>query len=63
MRYPATPKNAKEAALYAKELEKIHGGKFIPVRRVVPINSKFAINFSAISEKEIEDYSPDFEEI
>ncbi len=61
--YPLTPNSEEEAILYAKELEKIHGSKFVPIRRKVPIDNKWVINFSAICEKEIEELREEFEPI
>jgi hypothetical protein len=63
MKYPKTPESEREAVEYAAELERIHGSKFIPIRRKAPMDNKWVINFSAICEKEIDELLPEFEPV
>ena len=55
MTYPRTPINANQAKAYAEYLTGLFGKKFVPIERSDKING--AINFTAVGEKELEDWS------
>ena len=52
MNYGKSPETAKQAKAYAAEMTKLHGKPWVPIRRIEPINNRFAINFAAEPESE-----------
>lgn len=56
MTIPATPTNEQEAIQYAREMETIHNSHWVPIKRKVPINHRWAINYHAVEAEELESY-------
>lgn len=56
MTVPKYPTNDVEALAYAVELAELHGKPWIAIKRIQPINNRFAINFAAIEQDELVDY-------
>ena len=57
MALPKYPTSKKTARIYAEELSKLHGKKWIPIKRVKPIKNKYALNFAAIEPDEVLTYT------